>query len=76
MCPRCESLKSKITQVASKTDMRLRSQLERVDNEARRYDIEAVRVMLFEKGIGISSVLIDRVLGRTSMVPTRVIIFV
>ena len=75
MCPRCESLKSKIIQVGSKTDMRLRLQLERVDNEARRYDIEVARVMLFEKGITISSVKIDRVLGPTSSIPTRVSFF-
>ena len=72
MCPRCLSLKSKITQVGSKMDMRNRVKLERVDTEARSYDIEVVRKMLFEKGINISSVYIDRVLSPTSAVPTRV----
>jgi hypothetical protein len=54
--------------------MRTRVQLERVDNEARRYDIEVAREMLFEKGINVSSIKIDRVLGPTSAVPTRVCI--
>ena len=53
-------------------DMRNRVKLERIDTEARCYDIEVVRRMLFEKGINISSVYIDRVLGPTSAVPTRV----
>jgi hypothetical protein len=72
MCPRCLSLKSKITQVGSKMDMRNRVKLERTDTEARSYDIEVARKMLFEKGINISSIKIDRVLGPTSAVPTRV----
>lgn len=72
MCPRCLSPKSKITQVGSKMDMRNRVKLMRVDSEARRYDIEVARKMLFEKGINISSTKIDRILSPTSAVPTRV----
>jgi len=53
-------------------DMRNRSKLARVDSEARRFEIEVARAMLFEKGINVSSVKIDRVLGPTSAVPTRV----
>lgn len=52
--------------------MRNRVKLARVDSEARRYDIELARKMLFEKGINISSIKIDRILGPTSAVPTRV----
>ncbi|KAF8816480.1 hypothetical protein BYT27DRAFT_7077235, partial [Phlegmacium glaucopus] len=71
MCPRCLSLKSKITQVGLKMDMRNRLKLARVDTEARRFDIEVARRMLFEKGINVSSVKVDQVLGPTSAVPTR-----
>ena len=53
-------------------DMRNRVNLGRIDNDARRFDIEIVREMLFKKGINITSVKIDRVLGPTSAVPTRV----
>jgi hypothetical protein len=53
-------------------DMRNRLKLARVDTEARRFDIEVARRMLFEKGINVSSVKVDRVLGPTSAVPTRV----
>jgi hypothetical protein len=74
MCPRCLSLKLKISQVGSKMDMRNRVNLARIDNDARRFDIEVVRKMLFEKGINITSVKIDRILGPTSAVPTRVCI--
>ena len=72
MCPRCLSLKQNITQVASRSDMRNRVTLARVDSEARRYDVEQVRKLLFEKGIAITSVFLDRILEATSGVPTRV----
>lgn len=72
MCPRCLSVKSKITEVGSKRDMRNRVNQARIDNDARQFDIEIVRKMLFEKGINITSVKIDRILGPTSAVPTRV----
>ena len=72
MCPRCLSLKKNITQVASKRDMRNQVKLAHVDSEARRFDIELVRRMLFEKGLTITSVFIDWVLDATSGVPTRV----
>ena len=52
--------------------MRKRLKYARVDSEARRFDIELVRKMLFEKGISITSTKIDRILGPTSAVPTRV----
>jgi hypothetical protein len=48
--------------------MRNRVQFERMDNESRRYDIEVAREMLFEKGINVSSIKLDRVLGPTSAV--------
>ena len=72
MCPQCLSLKSKITQVGSKMDMHNQLKLVCVDSEACRFDIEVARRMLFQKGINISSVKIDQVLGPTSAVPTRV----
>ena len=72
MCPRCLSLKKNITQVASKRDMRNRVKLACVDSEARCFDIELVRRMLFEKGLAITSVFINQVLDATSGVPTRV----
>jgi hypothetical protein len=55
--------------------MRDRVKLERVDSEARRYDIEMARKLLFEKRINISSVKIERILGPTSMVPTSVCVY-
>jgi hypothetical protein len=49
-----------------------RLKLAREDNEPRRFDIEEVRKMLFERGINIASVKINRILGPISAVPTRV----
>jgi hypothetical protein len=43
-----------------------------VDSEGRRYNVEQVRKLLFEKGITITSVFVDRILEATSGVPTRV----
>ena len=54
--------------------MRNRVKNARIDSDTRQFDIEAVRKMLFEKGINITSVKIDRILGPTSAVPTRVCI--
>jgi len=53
-------------QVASKRDMQNQVKLAHVDSKARRFDIELVRRMLFEKGLAITSVFIDRVLDATS----------
>ena len=72
MCPQCLSLKSKITQVGSKMDMHNQLKLAHVDSEACCFDIEVARRMLFQKGINVSSVKIDWVLGPTSVVPTHV----
>jgi hypothetical protein len=72
MCPRCLSLKLKITEVGTKMDMCNCVKLARIDNDARQFDIETVRKMLFKKGINITSVKIDRILGPTSAAPTRV----
>jgi hypothetical protein len=52
--------------------MRNRVKLLRVDSEGRRYNVEQVRKLLFEKGITITSVFVDRILEATSGVPTRV----
>ena len=53
-------------------DMRNQVKYAQIDNDARRFDIEVVRKMLFEKGMNISSIKIDWILGPTSAVPTRV----
>lgn len=55
--------------------MRTRLKLARIDNDARQYDVESVRKLIFEKGVNITSVKLDRILGPTSSVPTRVCVF-
>lgn len=72
MCPRCLSLKQNITQVASKRDMRNQVKLAHVDSKARRYNVEQVRKLLFEKGLTITSVFVNWILEATSGVPTQV----
>lgn len=60
--------------VGSKTDMRNRVKLARVDSEARQFDIELVRELMFKFGVNITSKRITRILDPTSAVPTRVCI--
>jgi hypothetical protein len=74
LCPRCTSLKTKVPMVGSKTDMRNRVKLARFDSEARQFDIELARKLMFKSGVNITSKKITRILDPTSAVPTRVCI--
>ena len=71
-CPRCLILKSRIPRIGSKTDNRDRDKLTRIDDIARQADVEKVRQLLFKRGVNLTSVKIERVLGPRSLVPTRV----
>lgn len=70
-CPRCYVEKSKIEHLGTKADMNARKH-ERVDNHPRRSEVDRTRSWIYERGYGINSVRIDRVLGSKSYVPTRV----
>lgn len=71
-CPRCLLLKSKISSIGSKTDTKMRLILVRKDSEDRREKVEQARMLMFEKGIAITSVKIERILQPQSLTPTRV----
>jgi hypothetical protein len=71
-CPRCLTLKSKVSRLGTNRDLCNRQKLMRIDNIHQQYDIEQIRTWLFKDGINISSVAIKRVLGPKLLTPTRV----
>ena len=52
--------------------MKAREDKKRVDDDRRCRDIETVRKWMYEQGMDVESIHIDRVLGPRSLVPTRV----
>jgi hypothetical protein len=65
-------LKSKIPLIGSKTDVKRRLNLTRVDCEEWQRDVEDARRLIFEKGINITSERVEKILRPESLVPTRV----
>ncbi|KAN0118275.1 hypothetical protein V8E52_005251 [Russula decolorans] len=69
-CLRCLVTKDQIGQMGTKLDARHREN-ERVDNDSRRQKIKMTRGWIFERGYGVASNAVERILAPTSMVPTR-----
>lgn len=70
-CPTCLVQKSKIYLLGSKSDMRSRQDLLRVDNKLRRENIEKARRLIF-KGVNVTSKKLEHFLGPDCLIPTRV----
>jgi hypothetical protein len=71
-CPRCLILKSNIPRLGMEVDKKARQKLERVDSKEIQKTVNHARRLMFEDGINVSSVFIDRLLKPHSLVPTRV----
>jgi len=71
-CPRCLILKSNIPRLGMEVDKNARQKLVRADSKAIQNTVNRARQMIFEDGINITSVYIDRLLKPQSLVPTRV----
>jgi hypothetical protein len=71
-CPRCLILKSNIPRLGMEVDKNARQTLVRADSKAIQDTVNRARQMIFEDGINITSVHIDRLLKPHSLVPTRV----
>jgi hypothetical protein len=71
-CPRCLILKSNIPRLGMEVDKKARQKLTRVDSKEIQNKVNHARRLMFEDGINISSVFIDRLLRPHSLVPTRV----
>lgn len=76
-CPRCLIRKCDIPALGTKNDQRNRQNPTsvRVDNNARKYDVERARKWIYENGMIIDSTAIKRLLGVKSQTPTRVSYF-
>jgi hypothetical protein len=70
-CPDCRLLKSKVHLLGSKSDMRARQRLHRIDSKDRRRKVELARRLIFS-GVNITSQKIEQALGSECLVPTRV----
>jgi len=71
-CPRCLILKSNIPRLGMEVDKKARQKLARVDSKEIQNTVNHARRLMFEEGINVSSVFIDRLLKPQSLVPTRV----
>ncbi|KJA19627.1 hypothetical protein HYPSUDRAFT_143405, partial [Hypholoma sublateritium FD-334 SS-4] len=69
-CPRCLVPKDKIPDVGKIYDDRRRQTSHRIDSTARTFDIDTVRKFIYEKGEGVKSAAVERVLRDKSLVPT------
>ena len=74
-CPRCLIAKSRIPRLGMQVDKRARQKLIRVDSEAIQNTITLARRRMFQDGINITSVVVDRLLKPKSLVPTHVSLF-
>lgn len=70
-CPRCLVKKDQIGDLGTKFDSQWHDQIWE-DNSNRKGNIEMTRSWIFEKGRGILSAAVERVLSPMSLVPTRV----
>ena len=71
-CPRCLILKSKIPHLGMEVDKKARQKLARVDSKEVQNTVNHARRLMFEDGINVSSVFIDRLLKPHLLVPTWV----
>jgi hypothetical protein len=71
-CPRCLILKSNIPRLGMEVDKNACQKLIRADSKAIQNTVNRARQMMFEDGINITSVYIDRLLKPQSLVPTSV----
>ena len=71
-CPRCLILKSNIPRLGMEVDKKARQKFARVDSKEIQNTVNHARRLMFEDGINVSSVFIDRLLKPHSLVPTRV----
>ena len=58
--------------IGTKTDLKQRTNLARVDSDDRRNKVEVARRMMFEGGVSITNERIETILRPASLVPTRV----
>ena len=71
-CPRCLVPKSKIPEVGTANDDRRREKSRRVDNSTRNWNVSLAREYIYERGFGVRSAAVERLLAEESYTPTMV----
>jgi len=71
-CPRCLVPIDQVSQMGNPRDMAQRKRLARVDDVSRRIRVKAARKSIYEGGSSITSILVEDLLHRDSLVPTTV----
>ncbi|KAI1784806.1 hypothetical protein LXA43DRAFT_1100996 [Ganoderma leucocontextum] len=69
-CPRCRINKDKLLEMGTRNDTFRRNQ-HRVDNDDVKWRIDLTRRWIYQDGMALTSVYVDRVLGPLSLTPTR-----
>jgi hypothetical protein len=71
-CPRCLVPKSKIPEVGTAFDERRREKSRRVDDFNRNWNVSLAREYIYERGFGVRSAAVERLLAEESYTPTKV----
>ena len=71
-CPRCLVPKSKIPEVGTASDERRREKSRRVDDFNRNLNVSHARDLIYERGFGVKSAAVERLLAEESYTPTKV----
>ncbi|KAG5639975.1 hypothetical protein DXG03_002044 [Asterophora parasitica] len=69
-CPRCTLPKERIPELGTQLDLRRRVTLARRDDSPRRFRIRIAREFIYERGFGVKSAAVERILEADSLVPT------
>ena len=64
--------KSKIPEICTAIDDRRREKSRRVDNSTRNWNVSLARDLIYEKGFGVRSAAVERLLAEESYTPTKV----
>jgi len=71
-CPQCLVPKTKIPDLGTKLDDRNRVKTHRQDDAQHQWSIKRACELIYEKGKGVKSAVVERLLGAKSLVPTKV----
>jgi hypothetical protein len=71
-CPRCKITKEELPGLGSKSDMAIRVERVRTDNEERQNKVENARDLIYRDGYVVNSTRVDDLLKSESLVPTTV----
>ncbi|THH05402.1 hypothetical protein EW146_g9914 [Bondarzewia mesenterica] len=71
LCPRCCTSKAQASEMGTKVDAHQRQATARQDDAEYQHKVKTAREFIYQKGISIKSVHVDRVLEANSLTPTR-----